>query len=125
MADSLYAREVRTASIREYRDYVADFTKLLRSGETLSAVSGTDSQGTTLGVTESTGHVTIASGGSAPAINGSTLTLEDGSTIATGKAVQFWARADGATVGNEYEIRVVAQTSGGRTRELRCRLAVA
>lgn len=124
MSDSLVAPEIRATSSKEYRDYVADFTKLLRSAETLSAVSGSDGHGETLGVSEATGALTIGSGGSAPAVNGSAITTDDGRTIATGKAVQYWAKAVGGTVGETYTVSVLVQTSGGRTRELRCRHVV-
>lgn len=119
---SIVAPEIRYTSTREWRDYVADFTDRLRSGETLSSVSSTY-QGVTLGVLSDDGAITIGTSGDAPAINAGALTTDDPTprTIAIGKAVQYWAQAANATPGETYEISVRVKTSANRLLEKVCR----
>lgn len=119
---STYAPETRATTKREYRDYVADFTNRLRSGETITNVSGTN-QGETLGVTQEEDKIEIGSGGDAPAVNTQALTTDDPEprTIAIGKAVQYWAKATNGTPGQTYDVRVLVKTSSGRMLEKLCR----
>lgn len=123
MSDSVVCPEVRATTRKQWTTFVLDMSDL-PSSETLSSISGTDSQGVARGVTDATGTLTIgSSGGSAPAINGSALTV-DGKTIAVGKAVQFWLGASGGAVGSVYTIDVVVTTSAGRTLHRKCRVLV-
>lgn len=119
---STYAPETRATTKREWRDYVADFTNRLRSGETITDIA-TTYHGETLGVSCESGAVTIGDGGDAPSVNTQALTTDDPTprTIAIGKAVQYWAQAANATPGETYEISVRVKTSANRLLEKVCR----
>ena len=55
---SIVAPEIRYTSTREWRDWTADFTDRLRTGETLTEVTGTY-KGESLGVVSEDGAITI------------------------------------------------------------------
>lgn len=119
---SIVAPEIRYTSTREWRDWTADFTDRLRTGETLTEVTGTY-KGESLGVVSEDGAITIGTSGDAPAINAGALTTDDPTprTIAIGKAVQYWAQAANATPGETYEVSVRVKTSANRLLEKVCR----
>lgn len=101
--------------------FTVDYTDLLASGETLSAISGTVTIGAitySLGVTVPTG-ITAGS----PAINSGSVTV-NGVTIATSKAVQVRLSTNGATVGRVASIIVVASTSAGNVLPVEARLEI-
>ncbi len=99
----------------ESRLFTMDFTDLLVSGETLSAVSGT-SGSVTLGVTTAAGSgITVAT----PAINTGTITDDNGDTIAIGKAVQVRLTEVSATVGTTYDVTFwVTTTASNRITQV-------
>lgn len=101
--------------------FTADFTGVLASGETLSAVSGTVVAGGityTLGVTAGTG-VSVGT----PAINSGAVDV-DGTTIATGKCVQVRLSSNAATVGRRVSVIVAVSTSAGNVLPCECLLEI-
>lgn len=86
----------------------ADFTRLLATGETLSAPA----------VAVSPAGPTIT----AIAVNTATFVNDDGETVAIGQGVRF--RVAGGTAGTDYTLTVDAATSAGNTRTIVCELQV-
>lgn len=86
--------ERRTKTEDEVRNVAVDFTQELDSGELLA---GTPT------ITESTGDLTISN----KAVSTSSLTI-NGSTVATGGAVQF--KVSGGTAGTTYTINIQCST---------------
>lgn len=81
--------------------FTLDCTNYLSSGATVNAVSGS-SGSVTLGVTTTAGSaITVGT----PAINSSTITKDDGSTIAVGKAIQVRLTDVSGVVGKEYDVK--------------------
>ena len=91
-----------------------DLTPYLASDETITGVSGADSEGTTLGITVPTGMTLKTS----PVVNTSLIVVTDGvDDIAIGKAIQVKFALNGATIGKTYDTRWIFTTSVGSTRE--------
>ena len=114
-ASEVKARQVWHITTVESIVYTMEFTDLLGSGETISAISGTN-DGATLGVT-SDAAVTVGT----PSINAGAITYTDADgesrTIAIGKGVQVRLKAASGTVGTAYEISFVVATSDNNTRQ--------
>ena len=122
MASSVKSKEAIRVGIGEavlvYVPFVqADPTEHIVSdlaeGETLSAVSGTDGYGQTLGASEAGGAITAT----ADAILGDAQTLPDGTEVGANLCVRFLARAISGTavVGTEYSVKCYVSTSAGQT----------
>jgi hypothetical protein len=104
----------------ESRLFTCDFTALLGSTDTISAVSGT-SGGVTLGVTTTAGAgITVAS----PAVNVAAITDDRGDEIAIGKAVQVRLTEASATVGQVYEVEFWLTTTDSNRLTQVCKLQV-
>jgi hypothetical protein len=86
-----------------------DFTRLLATGESLSAVSG---------VAAVPGGLTIT----AQAINGASFDNDEGGTVAVAKGAQF--RIAGGSAGTDYSVTVTVTTTAGNTRITVCPLQV-
>ena len=114
-ASEVTARQVWHITTVESIVYTMEFTDLLGSGETISAISGTN-DGATLGVT-CDAAVTVGT----PSINAGAITYTDADgesrTIAIGKGVQVRLKAASGTVGTAYEISFVVATSDNNTRQ--------
>ena len=114
-ASEVKARQVWHITTVESIVYTMEFTDLLGSGETISAISGTN-DGATLGVTADAA-VTVGT----PSINAGAITYTDADgesrTIAIGKGVQVRLKAASGTVGTAYEISFVVATSDNNTRQ--------
>lgn len=86
-----------------------DFSRLLVSGETLSAVSG---------VASAPAGLTITS----PAVNAAAFDNDEGGTVSIGKGAQF--RAAGGSAATDYALTVTVTTTVGNTRVAVCQLQV-
>lgn len=86
-----------------------DLTRLLSTGETLSAVSG---------VAAAPSGLTI----SGQAVNGAIFDNDEGGTVAIGKGAQF--RVAGGAAGTDYTLTVTVSTTSGNTRVAVCSLQV-
>ena len=112
------ARETWSLTTSESRLFTCDFTDLLAIGETINAVSGTNG-GVTLGVSAAAA-ITVGT----QAVNVSTVTDDEGDTIAVGKCVQVRLSAASGVVGTVYDITfTVATTDSNRLQEV-CKLQV-
>lgn len=116
---AITADQLWSITTRESRLFTMDFADLLGSSEVVNAVSGTNG-GITLGVTESSGLITIGT----PAINSGAVTDDRGDSIAIGKAVQVRLSAASGVVGTTYSVRFVVATDGSNRIEQIARLQV-
>lgn len=94
-----------------------DFTKLLRSGETLSGTPDVTCTAAA-GSGTATGDLTITS----VLVNVSAFDNDEGGSVSAGKGVQ--ARIAGGVTGGDYTVRCRAATTQGDTRDLICTLQV-
>ena len=118
MSREITADQLWSITVRESRLFTMDFSALLATGETISAVSGT-SGGVTLGVSADA-LITVGT----PAVNVATITDDRGDTIAIGKAVQVRLSSLSGAVGEVYDVRFVVATSGSNRVEQIARLQV-
>ena len=86
-----------------------DLTRLLSTGETLSAVSSVASLPTGLTISNQ-------------AVNGAVFDNDEGGSVAVGKGAQF--RIAGGAAGTDYTLTVTVSTTAGNTRVAVCSLQV-
>ena len=86
-----------------------DFSRLLVSGETLSAVGSVSATPSGLSISGQT-------------VNSQAFDNDEGGQVAAGKGAQF--RITGGTAGNDYTLTVTVTTTAGNTRVAVCLLQV-
>lgn len=104
---------IRTLGVNEYRQFVFNFTGQIETADTIVDITGNDSQGVALGVTEASATLTIGTAAIA-----TTAIMVDKRAVAANKAVTCFLGADGATVGTIYTVTCRAVTNSGQTVEL-------
>jgi hypothetical protein len=105
-------KNIRTLGVKEYRQFVFNFTGQIETADTIVDITGTDGQGQTLGVIESSSVLTIGTAAIAGAIT------VDKRAVAATKAVTVFIGASSGVVGTVYTVTCRAVTGTGQTVEL-------